>query len=149
MLSISGLLISSYASKFRCRLSSSLRRDIAGVNCPGAVLTTSVDEVVHSNVDAIVVATPIRTHYDQARQALERGKQVVVEKPLTASSRQAEELVALADRVDRVLMVGHTFMYNPAVEELRRRVQDGALGSLYHSPPEDPRPQGRGSSGGE
>lgn len=108
------------------------RREIAGLECPGAVLTANVDEVLRSDVDAVVVATPIRTHYDLARQALERGKHVFVEKPLTANSRQAEELVALADRVDRVLMVGHTFMYNPAVEELRRLVQDGALGSLYY-----------------
>ena len=74
------------------------------------------EEALESDVDAVVIATPIRTHYELARQALEQGKHVLVEKPLTASSAEAEKLIALADSVGRVLMVGHTFMYNPAVE---------------------------------
>lgn len=111
---------------------SEARRQAAQFEFPGAQVTADLDEVLASDVDAIVVATPIRTHHSLARQALERGKHVFVEKPLTASSAQAEELVALADRVGRVLMVGHTFMYNPAVEKLRSLVQDGELGHVYY-----------------
>lgn len=108
------------------------RREKAGLEFPSAQLTNNLDEVLTSDVDAVVIATPIRTHYALARTALERGKHVFVEKPLAASSAEAEELVALARQVGRVLMVGHTFMYNPAVEELRRLVQGGALGNLYY-----------------
>jgi predicted dehydrogenase len=108
------------------------RQEVARLEFPSSSVTSDLEEVLRSDVDAVVVATPIRTHYELARTALERGKDVFVEKPLAASSVQAEELVALARRLGRVLMVGHTFMYNPAVEELRRLVHDGALGSLYY-----------------
>ncbi|MGZ3663580.1 MAG: Gfo/Idh/MocA family protein [Ktedonobacterales bacterium] len=108
------------------------RRQSAQFEFPGASVTPDLEEVLASDVDAIVVATPIRTHYKLARMALERGKHVFVEKPLTSNSADAEELVALADRLGRVLMVGHTFMYNPAVEKLRSLVQDGELGHVYY-----------------
>ncbi len=111
---------------------SSERQEIAHLEFPSARVTADLEELLSSDVHAVVIATPIRTHYELARAALERGKDVFVEKPLTASSTQAEELVSLARRLGRVLMVGHTFMYNPAVEELCRLVQDGALGNLYY-----------------
>ncbi len=92
-----------------------------------------VEEVLESaDVDAVVVATPIRTHHQLARAALEHGKHVFVEKPLAASSDEARDLIALARERDRVLMVGHTFLYNPAVEQLRQLVQGGALGSIFY-----------------
>lgn len=108
------------------------RRQAAHFEFPGAQVTADLNEVLASDVDALVIATPIRTHHKLARMALEHGKHVFVEKPLTANSAQAEELVALAGRVGRVLMVGHTFMYNPAVEKLRSLVQDGDLGNVYY-----------------
>jgi predicted dehydrogenase len=108
------------------------RREVAHFEFPSAHVTSDIDEVLHSDVDAIVIATPIRTHYDLARRALDSGKHVFVEKPLTAESAQAIELMHQAERLERVLMVGHTFMYNPAVEELRRLMQSGALGRLYY-----------------
>jgi predicted dehydrogenase len=108
------------------------RQEVARLEFPSTHVTGNLEELLGSDVDAVVVATPIRTHYELARAALERGKDVFVEKPLAASSSEAEELVTLARRLGRVLMVGHTFMYNPAVEELRRLVQDGALGNLYY-----------------
>lgn len=108
------------------------RRQAAHFEFPSAQVTADLNEVLASDVDALVIATPIRTHHKLARMALEHGKHVFVEKPLTANSAQAEELVALADRVGRVLMVGHTFMYNPAVEKLRSLVQDGDLGNVYY-----------------
>jgi predicted dehydrogenase len=101
------------------------------VNQPWTHTTTQIEDVFCSDVDAIVIATPVSTHFQLAREALLHGKHVLVEKPLTASVTEAEELVALAQEQQRVLMVGHTFEYNPAVNELRKLVQSGELGKLY------------------
>jgi len=93
--------------------------------------TTQIEDVFHSDVDGVVIATPVRTHYQLAKGALLHGKHVLVEKPLTANVAEAEELVALAQERQRILMVGHTFEYNPAVNELRKLVQSGDLGKIY------------------
>jgi len=101
------------------------------IHQPALQTTTDVGDVFRSDVDAVVIATPVRTHYALAKEALLHGKHVLVEKPLTASVTEAEELVALATQQQRVLMVGHTFEYNPAVNELRKMVQSGDLGKIY------------------
>jgi predicted dehydrogenase len=101
------------------------------INQPGVQTTTQVEQVLRSDVDGVVIATPVRTHYRLAKEALLKGKHVLVEKPLTASVAEAEELVDLAQRQERILMVGHTFEYNPAVNELRKLVQSGELGKIY------------------
>ena len=96
------------------------------------IMTTShAKEVFRSDVDAVVIATPVRTHYSLTKDALLHGKHVLVEKPLTGNVAQAEELVELATKQQRILMVGHTFEYNPAVNELRKLVQGGDLGKIY------------------
>jgi len=101
------------------------------VNQPWIQTTTLIEDIFRSDVDAIVIATPVSTHFQLAREALLHGKHVLVEKPLTASITEAEELVALAQEQQRVLMVGHTFEYNPAVNELRKLVHSGELGKIY------------------
>src|SRR5256884_3221907 len=101
------------------------------VNQPWIQTTTLIEDIFRSDVDAIVIATPVSTHFQLAREALLHCKHVLVEKPLTANVTEAEELVALAQKRERVLMVGHTFEYNPAVNELRRLVQSGELGKIY------------------
>jgi predicted dehydrogenase len=83
-------------------------------------------------VDAVVVATPVSTHGRIVREALEHGKHVLVEKPIAASSAEAAELVNLARERGLVLMVGHTFLYHPAVRALRDIVRSGELGDLYY-----------------
>jgi predicted dehydrogenase len=93
--------------------------------------TTEVADVFRSDVDGVVIATPVRTHYRLAREALLHGKHVLVEKPLTANVTEAEELVALAEQQQRILMVGHTFEYSPAVNELRKLIQCGDMGRIY------------------
>ena len=98
---------------------------------PELQATTEVEDVWRSNVDAVVIATPVHTHYTLAKEALLHGKHVLVEKPLTTDVAQAEELVALAARHHRILAVGHTFLYNPAVQELRKMIQVGDLGRVY------------------
>lgn len=98
---------------------------------PWTKTTTEVEDLFRSDIDAVVIATPVRTHYQLARKALLYGKHVLVEKPLTADVGEAEELVELAERQKRILMVGHTFQYSPAVNELRKLIQSGDLGKIY------------------
>jgi predicted dehydrogenase len=107
------------------------RLAMLAVNRPGIRTTMQVEDLFRSDIDAVVIATPVRTHFQLAREALLRDKHVLVEKPLAASVAEAEELVALAQERKRVLMVGHTFEYNPAVNELRKLVQSGDLGKIY------------------
>ena len=108
-----------------------LRLATLPVNQPWMQTTTQVEDMFRSDIDAVVIATPVRTHFQLAREALLHDKHVLVEKPLTASVAQAEELVALAQERQRILMVGHTFEYNPAVNELRKLVRGGDLGKIY------------------
>jgi len=109
------------------------RRRAARYDFPSIMIADSVDDLFAHDIDAIVVATPIRTHYQLAKQALERGKHVFVEKPLADNSDRALELTRMADELGLTLMVGHTFLYNPAVEELRRLLQSGELGRVYYA----------------
>jgi predicted dehydrogenase len=82
-------------------------------------------------IDAIVLATPVSTHYELATAALNAGKHVFVEKPLAGSSLEALNLVALADRLGLVLMPGHTFVYSPPVNLARALIESGDLGDIY------------------
>ena len=88
--------------------------------------------LLEADIECVVVATPIHTHYEVARDALLAGKDVLVEKPLTGSLADALDLMRLAEERDRVLMIGHTFLYNPAVQALRKLVDDGELGRIYY-----------------
>jgi predicted dehydrogenase len=101
------------------------------VNQHGVKTTTEAEDVFRSDVDGVVIATPVRTHYQLTKAALLHGKHVLVEKPMTANVAEAEELVDLAKEQQRILMVGHTFEYSPAVNELRKLVQSGDLGKIY------------------
>ena len=85
-----------------------------------------------SDVDAVCVATPVRWHYEMAKDALLNHKHVIVEKPMTASVESARELVNLARERNRVLMVDHTFEYAPAVNKIREIVTQGELGDIYY-----------------
>ncbi len=84
------------------------------------------------HVDAVVVATPVSTHYELAMQALQAGKHVLVEKPLASSSEQAIRLMDEASRRNLTLMVDHTFVYTGAVRKMQQMVSDGDLGELYY-----------------
>ncbi|MBB27884.1 MAG: oxidoreductase [Gemmatimonadetes bacterium] len=85
-----------------------------------------------TDVDAICVATPVRWHYEMAKDALLHDKHVMVEKPLTSDVGQAEELVQLAESRGRVLLVDHTFEYTPAVNKIREMIVNGDLGEIYY-----------------
>src|SRR6059036_3754042 len=83
-------------------------------------------------IDAVAVVTPVWTHFELAKAALENGKHVFVEKPFTCSVEQAEELIKLADRKNLQIMVDHTFLFTGAVKKIRQLVHEGALGDLYY-----------------
>jgi predicted dehydrogenase len=112
-----------------------LRRDAVdavGRRHPAARCTTSFDEVLADpDVDGVAIATPVTTHYDLARAALEAGKHVLVEKPLAASSREGEELLEVATARGLVLMAGHTFLYSPPVNLVQELICSGELGEVY------------------
>lgn len=84
------------------------------------------------DIPAVVVATPAATHYQVARQALESGKDVLVEKPLALTMDEGRQLVELAESLGRVLMVGHILLYHPAVNALMKLIQDGKLGRILY-----------------
>jgi predicted dehydrogenase len=99
---------------------------------PWVTCTRDCRELLESDVEAVVVATPVSTHYQIAKEALLRGKHVLVEKPMTANVREARELVETAEAQHRILMVGHTYQYSPAVAFLREYIQSGELGEIYY-----------------
>ncbi len=100
---------------------------------PSLLLTTDYDEVLtNPAVDAVAIATPVGTHYEFARKALEHGKHVLVEKPLAASVAEAESLIEIATKRSLTLMVNHTFIYTGAVRKMKEMVARGDLGDLYY-----------------
>ncbi|GAC1651111.1 MAG: Gfo/Idh/MocA family oxidoreductase [Herpetosiphon sp.] len=100
---------------------------------PDVAITCDYNELLASDaVDAVVIATPVRSHYRLCRDALLAGKHVLVEKPLTDRVDQGAELVAIAAERGLTLMVGHTFVYNPAVEAVRDIIRSGELGNIYY-----------------
>ena len=84
------------------------------------------------SITAVVISTPASTHYQLAKKALERGKDVLVEKPLALTPEEGEELVELAEENGRILMVGHILRYHPAVEKLEDLIAQGALGKIQY-----------------
>lgn len=85
-----------------------------------------------SDIDAVAIATPISTHYQLAKQALLAGKHVLVEKPLTRTAEQAEDLIQTARKAARVLMVDHVFVHTGAVQKIRQIIDNGELGDIYY-----------------
>jgi predicted dehydrogenase len=99
---------------------------------PSLETTTSVDELVaDESVEAVAIATPVATHVHLARAALQASKHVFVEKPMTAATSEADELMALAREGGLVLMPGHTFVYSPPVNLIREIIESGELGDVY------------------
>lgn len=94
---------------------------------------SSADEVVESReIDAVVIATPVSTHYELAHKALQHGKHIFVEKPFTSSSIQSEKLIELAEKNKLKIMVDHTFLFTGSVRKIKQLIDDGVLGHLYY-----------------
>ena len=90
------------------------------------------DILTATDIDAIAIVTPVWTHYELAKIALENGKHVFVEKPFTCTTAQAEELIELADRKNLKIMVDHTFLFTGAVKRIKELIDNGTLGDLYY-----------------
>jgi predicted dehydrogenase len=96
-------------------------------------LNTTMDysAFLDNDLDAVVIATPVNAHYKLAKEALLQDKHVLIEKPMTTNSREALELIEIADKRKLTLMVGHTYEYHPAVDYLKELVNSGELGDIY------------------
>jgi len=100
---------------------------------PGILVSTDPSEVLHSSeIDAVAVITPVWTHFEFAKAALQNGKNVFVEKPFTASAAEASELIDLAASRKLRIMVDHTFLFTGAVRKIRQLIDEGVLGKLYY-----------------
>ena len=109
------------------------RREHVGGLYPWVRVEQEAEAVLDDpDVDAIIVATPVHTHYPFARQALLKGKHVLIEKPFVTEVEQARELIAMARQAGRVLMVGHTFEYAAAVNQIRAMLAEGKLGDILY-----------------
>ncbi len=115
-------------SDLRCERLQSL-----GDRYPTIKTTTNTDELLNDPaIDALVIATPVSSHFELGMAALKAGKHVLVEKPLASNSEQAEQLIAEAARRQRVLMVDHTFVYTGAVRKIRELITKNGLGDIYY-----------------
>jgi predicted dehydrogenase len=94
--------------------------------------TTSIDELLDIPLDAVAIATPVSTHFPLAERCLEAGLHVMIEKPLAGNAREAQALVDLAEKKQRVLMVDHTYLYGNSVRRIKECVESGELGDLFY-----------------
>jgi predicted dehydrogenase len=100
---------------------------------PTVEVTTDPMQVLRSpHIDVVAVVTPVWTHFELAKAALENGKHVFVEKPFTTTSAQAEELIELAERKKLKIMVDHTFLFTGAVRKIKQLIESGELGEIYY-----------------
>ena len=100
---------------------------------PGTATTLDVEDIwSNPTIDAVAIATPVRSHFELAEAALKAGKHVLVEKPMTETVEQGEHLVDLAAAQKKILMVDHTFIYTPAVQRIRQLVRSGEIGQVYY-----------------
>jgi predicted dehydrogenase len=99
---------------------------------PAVRLFSKASDLLESEVEAVLIATPIATHYELARQALLAGKHVFVEKPLADTSQRAYELNAMAQSLGRTLMAGHTFVYSPPVMKIKELIDSGTFGMIQY-----------------
>ncbi|MES2702315.1 MAG: Gfo/Idh/MocA family oxidoreductase [Bacteroidota bacterium] len=109
------------------------RLEVIQKQYPNIRTTANFDDALNDPaVTAVVVATPVQHHYHLAKKALEHGKHVLIEKPMTQSSAEAEELVAIANSKGLVLMVDHTFLYTGAVRKIKELIDSGEIGDIQY-----------------
>ncbi|HEU5072291.1 MAG TPA: Gfo/Idh/MocA family oxidoreductase [Verrucomicrobiae bacterium] len=100
---------------------------------PAAAITTRFEELLaNPNVDAVLIATPVRFHHAMAKACLQAGKHVFIEKPMARTVAECEELIALSESRGLVLMVGHTFMFSPAVNRMKEIIDSGDIGKIRY-----------------
>lgn len=109
------------------------RLNVVSKTYPTINVTQDPDEIIlSSEIDAIVIATPVFTHFPLAKKALENGKHVLLEKPMTGTVKDAEELMSLAKQKDLLLMVDHTFLYTGAVKKMKQLIDDKTIGDIQY-----------------
>jgi len=100
---------------------------------PSVAVTSDFQDIINNDdIDAVAIATPVAMHFPMAQQCLQRGKHVLLEKPITASVKECQELIRLAVKHGRTLMVDHTFEYTAAVNKIKEIIQSGELGQIYY-----------------
>jgi len=109
------------------------RRNLLKKNYPAIETCSNADELICSpSVDAVVIATPVFTHFPLAKKALMEGKHVLLEKPMTSSVAEAEELIEIANSKDLILMVDHTFLYTGAVQKMKDLIDTNVIGAVKY-----------------
>ena len=102
-------------------------------NYPKLKMVSDSSEVLTSTeIDAVAIVTPVYTHFELAKKAIENGKHIFVEKPFTSSVAEAEELIELAEKKNVKIMVDHTFLFTGAVRKIKKLIEDGTLGNIYY-----------------
>jgi predicted dehydrogenase len=100
---------------------------------PDVAITTAAADLMNSpKIDAVAIVTPVNSHFPLAKAALQHGKHVFIEKPFTASTAEAKELIELAGRRNLKIMVDHTFLFTGAVRKIRQLIDEGVLGDIYY-----------------
>ena len=123
---------SGWTVKYGCDLSAANRERMAA-QYPSVTFTADLAAVLGDpDVTAVAIATPVSTHHAIVRAALEHGKHVLVEKPLAATVREADDVIELAARSGRYVLVDHTFVYTGAVAKIRELAETGELGDIYY-----------------
>lgn len=109
------------------------RLQIAKELYPNVELSNNIDEVINdTEIDSVVIATPVFTHFNIAKKALLAGKNVLIEKPMTASVKEAEELIEISIQKGLVLMVDHTFLFTGAVQKMKSLINSGEIGKIKY-----------------
>ena len=118
--------------KFVCDFNKNASENVKGISAE-IPFTTTIEEVLENpGINAVIIATPAETHYDVTKKALLEGKNVLVEKPITLISSHAKELVQIAAKEDKKLMVGHVLLYHPAVKKIKQMIGDDKIGKLQY-----------------
>jgi len=131
-------IVRNFNSQLNCDVeyvvdSSDERLAIVNKDYPSTKTTRNLDDVIfNSNIDAVVIATPVYTHYDIAKKALCSGKHVLIEKPMTSSVKEADELIDLSIKLNKVLMVDHTFLYTGAVQKISSIIKNDFIGKVQY-----------------
>lgn len=109
------------------------RLKIVAKTYPGTIVSTNTDDILlNKDIDAVVIATPVFAHFPIAKKALENGKHVLLEKPMTSSVKEAEELMNIAAQKGKLLMVDHTFLYTGSMKKMKQLIDDGSIGNIRY-----------------
>src|SRR6266404_920444 len=100
---------------------------------PFVITTTNYDEILRDkDLSAVVIATPTKYHFELAQLALEAGKDVLIEKPMTTKLKEAKSLISLANEKKKIIMVDHTFIFNEAVKKVKEIIESGEIGDVLY-----------------